>query len=110
MFSQQLAQELADMNVTINALCPGFNITNIGRELWFAGILAPILNFLRVADPHRGAGIIVYSTVNPMLVGNGYYSVACAPLNPVAPGEDMELQKKLWGLMEEMLEQWLVSE
>lgn len=39
MFSQQLARELADTDVTVNALNPGFNVTGLGRELWFAGIL-----------------------------------------------------------------------
>jgi hypothetical protein len=54
----------------------------------------------------------VYSAINPTLAGKtgGYYSVARALLNPVEPGEDLEFQRKLWGLMEGQLEKWLVSE
>lgn len=63
-----------------------------------------------MGDPRRGAGIIVSLAVDPGLAGKtgGYYSVDCAPLTPVSPGGDVELQKKLWDLTEGMLKKWLV--
>jgi NAD(P)-dependent dehydrogenase (short-subunit alcohol dehydrogenase family) len=108
MFSQHLARELADTNVTVNALCPGFNVTGLGRELWFAGVLERFLSFFGVGDPRRGAGIIVRLALDPGLAGKtgGYYSVDAAPLNPVAPGGDAELQKKLWDITKGLLEKW----
>jgi NAD(P)-dependent dehydrogenase (short-subunit alcohol dehydrogenase family) len=111
MFSQQLARELADTNVTVNALCPGFNTTGLGRELWFAGILEPILHFLRVGDPRRGASIIVHLAVSQELNGKtgGYYSVDKKLQTPVPPGGDVDLEKKLWGLTEGILEKWKIA-
>jgi NAD(P)-dependent dehydrogenase (short-subunit alcohol dehydrogenase family) len=108
MFSQKLAQDLANTNVTVNAICPGFNVTGLGRELWFAGILEGILRFLQVGDPHRGASLIVHAAVSSELAGKtgGYYSVDKKPLTPVAPGGDVDLQKKLWNLTEGLLEMW----
>jgi NAD(P)-dependent dehydrogenase (short-subunit alcohol dehydrogenase family) len=106
MFSQHLARELADTEVTVNALCPGFNVTGLGRELWFAGILGRLLTFAGVDDPRRGAGIIVRLATDPELAGKtgGYYSVNNnGPVAPVEPGGDIELQKKLWDLTEGLL-------
>jgi len=108
MFSQQLARDLADTKVTVNALDPGFNTTGLGRELWFAGGLQSVLNFFGVGDPRRGSGIIVHLAVDPGLEGKtgGYYSPDRAPLTPVVPGGDVDLQKKLWNLTEGLLEKW----
>ena len=106
MFSKHLARELAGTKVTVNALCPGFNVTGLGRELWFAGILERLLTFAGVGDPHRGASIIVRLAIDPELAGKtgGYYSVNhTGPIAPVEPGGDVELQKKLWDLTEGLL-------
>ncbi len=39
MFSQELAHQLAGSGVVANCLDPGFNVTGLGRELWFAAPL-----------------------------------------------------------------------
>ncbi|HBF36384.1 MAG TPA: hypothetical protein DDW50_03600 [Firmicutes bacterium] len=45
MFTGELARQFSRTGFTINALNPGFNVTGLGRELWLASLLKPILKF-----------------------------------------------------------------
>ena len=99
MFSKELARRLEGTRVAVNCLCPGFNVTGLGRELGFASPLAKVLNWLKIGDPSRGAGIIVRLARDPEfgVRTGGYFSVKDAmPLTPVAPGNDPVLQHELW--------------
>jgi len=49
-----------------NCLCPGFNVTGLGRELWLAAPLERLLTWLKVGNPERGAGIIVRLAESPL--------------------------------------------
>jgi NAD(P)-dependent dehydrogenase (short-subunit alcohol dehydrogenase family) len=106
MFSQELARRLASTGVSANALCPGFNVTGLGRELGFASVLERLLRTIHIGDPARGAGIIVRLATDPQFRGTtgGYFSVKNAkPLMPVSPGESQELQASLWEHTEQLL-------
>jgi NAD(P)-dependent dehydrogenase (short-subunit alcohol dehydrogenase family) len=99
MFSMEIARALAGTGVAVNCLSPGFNVTGIGRELWFAAPLERLLTWLRIGNPERGAGIIVRLASDPAFAGatGGYFSVKHArPLVPVAPGADRQAQQALW--------------
>ena len=99
MFSKELARRLVGSRVAVNCLCPGFNVTGLGRELGFASPLTSVLNWLKIGDPSRGAGIIVRLARAPEFAvrTGGYFSVKdAAPLTPVAPGNDPVLQQELW--------------
>jgi NAD(P)-dependent dehydrogenase (short-subunit alcohol dehydrogenase family) len=99
MFSLELARQLSGTGVAVNCLCPGFNVTGLGRELWFATPLERLLKWLKIGDPARGAGIVVRLASAPAFaeVTGGYYSVNNAkPLVPVAPGGDQQAQTALW--------------
>jgi len=99
MFSMELARRLEDTGVTSNCLCPGFNVTGLGRELWFAAPLERLLTWLKVGNPERGAGIIVRLASDRTFanVTGGYFSVTDAKaLVPVAPGNDPKAQQALW--------------
>jgi NAD(P)-dependent dehydrogenase (short-subunit alcohol dehydrogenase family) len=99
MFSMELARRLMGTGVAVNCLNPGFNVTGLGRELWFATPLERLLTWLKVGNPARGAGIIVSLASDPAFAGvtGGYFSVSDARrLSPVAPGDDPQALQTLW--------------
>jgi NAD(P)-dependent dehydrogenase (short-subunit alcohol dehydrogenase family) len=106
MFSQELSRQLKRTGVAVNCLCPGFNVTGLGRELWFAAPLQRLLAWLKIGNPERGASIIVRLASDPAFteVTGGYFSVKDArPLVPVAPGADRQAQHALWNATVEQL-------
>ena len=107
MFTGELARQLSGTGVTVNAINPGFNVTGLGRELWFASILEHILKFLHIGDPRKGADIITRLVVEPQYheVTGGYFNVGtCTPILPVYPGGDITMQNKLWNDTKELLQ------
>src|SRR5882757_1587241 len=99
MFSMELARRLTGTGVAVHCLCPGFNVTGLGRELWFAAPLERLLTWLKVGNPERGAGIIVRLASDRTFanVTGGYFSVTDArALVPVSPGNDPKAQHDLW--------------
>jgi NAD(P)-dependent dehydrogenase (short-subunit alcohol dehydrogenase family) len=99
MFSMELARRLKGSGVAVNCLCPGFNVTGLGRELWFAAPLERLLTWLKIGNPERGAGIIVRLASDPAFaeVTGGYFSVGdTRPPVPVTPGADRQAQQALW--------------
>jgi NAD(P)-dependent dehydrogenase (short-subunit alcohol dehydrogenase family) len=99
MFSLDLSRQLAGTGVVVNCLCPGFNVTGLGRELSFAAPLERLLRWLKIGNPERGASIIVRLASDPAFaeVTGGYFSVKGArPLVPVASGADRQAQQALW--------------
>lgn len=107
MFTGELARQLVGRGVTVNALNPGFNVTGLGRELWFASTLERILKFLHIGDPRRGADIITRLAVEPQYAGvtGGYFNVGTGNhIIPVYPGGDKSMESKLWNDTKELLE------
>jgi NAD(P)-dependent dehydrogenase (short-subunit alcohol dehydrogenase family) len=99
MFSLELSHQLSGSGVAVNCLCPGFNVTGLGRELWFAAPLERLLTWLKIGDPERGASIIVRLASDPAFaeVTGSYFSVKEAqPIVPVALGADRGAQQTLW--------------
>lgn len=106
MFTGELARRWAGTGISVNALNPGFNVTGLGRELWFASVLEQLLNALRIGDPRRGANIITRLIVEPeyQKMTGGYFDVGTGNLiEPVSPGGDAAMQHKLWETTEDLL-------
>jgi NAD(P)-dependent dehydrogenase (short-subunit alcohol dehydrogenase family) len=107
MFTAELSRKLSGTGVTVNALDPGFNVTGLGRELWFASVLERILKFLHIGDPQKGADIIVRLAIDKEYNGvtGGYFNVGTGkPIIPVYPGGDITMQNKLWNDTKELLQ------
>ncbi|WP_026889021.1 SDR family NAD(P)-dependent oxidoreductase [Clostridium beijerinckii] len=107
MFTGVLSRKLEGTGVTVNALNPGFNVTGLGRELWFASVLERILKFLHIGDPCRGADIIIRLVLEEQYEGatGGYFNVRTGkPIIPVQPAGDTEMENKLWNYTKELLE------
>lgn len=98
MFSLELARQLEGTGVAVNCLCPGFNVTGLGRELSFAGPLAKVLNALGIGNPARGAGAIVRLATDEAFgqATGGYVSVTLGRLTPVAPADSETARRHLW--------------
>lgn len=108
MFTAELGRRLTGTGISVNALNPGFNVTGLGRELWFASILERLLKFLHIGDPRKGADIITRLVVDPKYqkVTGGYFNVGTGDsIQPVHPGGDTEMQNKLWRATTDLLEQ-----
>ena len=107
MFTGELALQLSGTGVTVNALNPGFNVTGLGRELWFASALERILKFLHIGDPRKGADIIIRLVVESQYQGvsGGYFNVGTGKsIIPAYPGRDITMQNKLWNGTKELLQ------
>lgn len=106
MFSLELARQLEGTKVVANCLCPGFNVTGLGRELGFSGVLGKTLNWLNIGDPARGAGIVVRLATDPAfgLRTGAYVSVRnAADLTPVAPANSATERRALWETTAQLL-------
>ncbi|MBC2579104.1 SDR family NAD(P)-dependent oxidoreductase [Clostridium sp. DJ247] len=107
MFTAELARQLSETRITVNALNPGFNVTGLGRELRFASVLERILKFFHIGDPRKGADIIIRLAVGHQYHGvtGGYFNVGTGkPITPIYPGADMIMQNRLWNDTKELLQ------
>lgn len=106
MFTHELARRLAGTGVTANALDPGFNVTGLGRELRFSGVLEKILRAAHVGDPRRGTAGIVRLATDAGLTDQtgGYYSAKTRKqLTPTAPAGDRDAERRLWEFTEQIV-------
>ncbi|MGG4142791.1 SDR family NAD(P)-dependent oxidoreductase [Paenibacillus algorifonticola] len=108
MFAGELSRQLSGTSVAVHTLNPGFNVTGLGRELWFAPLLERILKWLRIGDPRKGAEIITRLAVDTQYqdVTGGYYNVGTGKsILPVRPGGDLAMQSRLWRETQQLLKQ-----
>lgn len=106
MFSAELARRWSGAGISVNVLNPGFNVTGLGRELWFAPVLERLLKALRLGDPRKGTDIITRLIIDPeyQRKTGGYFNVGTGQsIEPVSPGGDEAMQHKLWETTEKLL-------
>ncbi|QNH22124.1 short chain dehydrogenase [Xanthomonas sp. GW] len=110
MFSMELSRRLRGTGISVNCLCPGFNVTGLGRELRFARPLARLLQWLDIGNPQRGADGIVRLAVDPVFGSKtgAYVSARHArPLTPWGPGNSDDARRQLWDATAALLARFL---
>ncbi|MBD7921764.1 SDR family NAD(P)-dependent oxidoreductase [Xanthomonas bonasiae] len=112
MFSLELARRLRGSGVTVNCLCPGFNVTGLGRELGFARPLARLLRWFDIGNPRHGADGIVRLAVDPVFgrQTGAYVSAKHArALTPWGPGNSDAARRQLWDATANLLARFVAS-
>ena len=99
MFTQELGRQLKGTGVVVNACCPGFNVTGLGRDLAVAGALEKVLKALNIGNPQHGADIIVQLATDPAFAestGGFLAAKGAKPLTCPPAGRDESVQRELW--------------
>ncbi|MEB1530521.1 SDR family NAD(P)-dependent oxidoreductase [Xanthomonas sp. WHRI 7945] len=109
MFSLELARRLGGTGVAANCLCPGFNVTGLGRELGFARPLARLLHGLDIGNPQRGADGIVRLAIDPAFGSQtgAYVTANARPLAPWGPANSDAARRHLWDATAKILSRFI---
>lgn len=104
LFTYELARQLEGTGVTVNALHPGFVNTNVARDNngWLLRWLQPLI-FRGGIPVEEGAATTVYLASSPEVEGvSGKFYVDCKDTRSSEMSYDLENQRRLWQLSEEM--------
>jgi NAD(P)-dependent dehydrogenase (short-subunit alcohol dehydrogenase family) len=105
LFTNELAKRLAETNVTVNALHPGFVKTNIGNKgtQWYAGLVWSLMTAIGAISTDDGAKTSIYlaSAAEGKDVTGKYFDKCKQKIaSPLA--FDSKLQKELWDISEQL--------
>jgi NAD(P)-dependent dehydrogenase (short-subunit alcohol dehydrogenase family) len=99
--AKKLADEVSSGDVIITSICPGWVMTNLGRDHYFAGIfaLAFFFIFLFMRTPSQGANAILSGTTQGENVhGRFWQHDKIQPIPPSLTGTEMKaLSLRIWG-------------
>ena len=100
LFTYQLARELANTDVTANALHPGFVATGFGAAS--RGIIGAGFNLaskLMAITPEKGAETNIHLASAPEVAGiTGKYWDKCKPVRSAPASHDQAAQRRLWDI------------
>jgi NAD(P)-dependent dehydrogenase (short-subunit alcohol dehydrogenase family) len=103
LFSIELARRLKGSRATSNCLHPGSVETNIFRHAERSSNPTRYLKNLA-----EGAATTCYVATSPALARvSGYYFNDCNPEEPSALMQDLDMAKRLWGVSEELVRDYL---
>jgi len=104
LFTFELARRLADTEVTVNALHPGFVASGFAKDgdtAWLRLAIMAARPFAR--SPEKGAATAIWLAASDEVKGvTGRYFVDCRPKAPAAPARDLETARRLWDVSEEL--------
>lgn len=105
LFTQSLAEKLADTPVTVNSLHPGAVSTNLGTQNgWYVKPLYAVLS-LFFRTPQQGAESSIYlATGEEGGRARGLYYYDSKPIEPKPWATDKEAAERLWAVSEQLTE------
>lgn len=104
LFTYELARRLEGTYVTVNALHPGKTKTKLTKPdgNWLKKIFFAFLRIFFI-DVEKGAKTSIYLASSPEVKNiTGTYFVKSKPARPSKKSRDKTLQKRLWGLSEDL--------
>lgn len=107
LFTLELAQQLGQVGVTVNALTPGMVRTNLGRHVHIPLLAKPLFHLASWAflkSPLEGAQTPLYLACSPEVEGiNGRCFANCEDEELLPKATDKEVARKLWEISEVMV-------
>lgn len=104
LFTYELARRLEGTGVTVNALHPGFVLTNLGRDNgWLIHRIIRLAMRLKGISPKDGAQTILYLAASPEVEGvTGKYFYRMKPVKSSPSSYDPEASLRLWEISEKI--------
>jgi NAD(P)-dependent dehydrogenase (short-subunit alcohol dehydrogenase family) len=105
-FARELARRLEGVDVTANALHPGYVASRFGRDgdTGRLGDVAMILGRPFAISSEKGAQTSIYLASSPEVEGiTGLYWYRCKVSQPTAIAQDGEAARRLWAISEELV-------
>lgn len=103
LFTYELSRRLASIDVTVNALHPGFVGTHLGKQNPFVQIFLSPIHFFFAKKPEEGAETPVYLASSPQVEGvTGKYFIDQEPVHSSPASYDAEAAKRLWEISEQL--------
>jgi NAD(P)-dependent dehydrogenase (short-subunit alcohol dehydrogenase family) len=104
LFTYELARHLDGTGVTVNAVHPGFVLTNMGRDNgWLIHKLVRMVMRLKGISTEEGAQTILYLAASPEVKGvTGKYFYKLKSVKSSSVSYDLVTARKLWQVSEEL--------
>jgi NAD(P)-dependent dehydrogenase (short-subunit alcohol dehydrogenase family) len=106
LFTFELARQLAETGVKVNAVHPGWVATNISHNFGWQGTLWWLVSKLVGRSPEQGARTLIYLASSPDLQVSGQYFARERPIVPSAAALDEEVGRRMWKISMEMTDKW----
>ena len=104
LFTYELARRMEDKGVCVNALHPGFVLTNLGRDNgWLINKITRLIMRLSGISPEEGAETLIYLATSPEVENiTGKYFYKKRPVKSAIQSYDAEEALRLWKISEEL--------
>jgi NAD(P)-dependent dehydrogenase (short-subunit alcohol dehydrogenase family) len=101
--NRRIQQKYPNMGATANVLHPGFVRTRLGSEGFIVHLFNLLIRPLITISPREGAKTSIFLAMNPEVAETtGKYFVKCKEVESSQESYNLESQRKLWTISEEL--------